>query len=150
MVVQSISAEDFAWDPTMASCCIRDLQNQLKGDALRQKLLAVDPTRPHDRVVRNSLPISEPPGAPHLSSGLVSDSQCGDEDTELAALRERRKGELLQRMQQASNAQASGFGRLNEVSGTQLLVSTHCKCIYRYVNVQGKPCICRHRSARSF
>jgi len=46
-----------------------------------------------------------------------------EEDAELSALREKRKGELQQRVQQASHAQASGYGQLNDVTGTQLLVS---------------------------
>lgn len=42
--------EDMLNDPTMSSCCLRDIQNQRKGAELRAKLLSVDPT-----AVRNKL-----------------------------------------------------------------------------------------------
>eukprot|EP00200_Dunaliella_tertiolecta_P005803 CAMPEP_0202339682 /NCGR_PEP_ID=MMETSP1126-20121109/1440_1 /ASSEMBLY_ACC=CAM_ASM_000457 /TAXON_ID=3047 /ORGANISM="Dunaliella tertiolecta, Strain CCMP1320" /LENGTH=285 /DNA_ID=CAMNT_0048930269 /DNA_START=189 /DNA_END=1046 /DNA_ORIENTATION=+ len=111
----------------MASCCIEDLKNQRKGEAIRQKLLAVDPTRSRAPVIHSSMPsVLQEALAPGSAQTAALEAAAGEgeghsEDEELAALRERRKGELRQRMQQHSRAQALGYGQLNDVTGAQLM-----------------------------
>ncbi|KAF5830954.1 hypothetical protein DUNSADRAFT_13811 [Dunaliella salina] len=137
----SIGAEDFAWDPTMAACCIEDIKNQRKGDAVRQKLLAVDPTRLRAPVISTSIPPAAlAPGSTQTEVMEAAGEEGGQsEDEELAALRVRRKGELQQRMQQNFRAQAQGFGQLNDVSGAQLMerLKSSSGCSVCHCSVEG-------------
>jgi len=63
----------------------------------------------------------------HSKEKVVHENEKGSDDDEvLAALRDKRKGELQQRVQQASFGRAAGYGQLNDVSGAQLLVRCGC------------------------
>ena len=104
-------------DPTMSQCCIRDLEHQRKGEALRQKLLAADRTskalHPHGVVL----------AAPPLRDFPMTEQRRDEEedsDEEVKTLREKRRQQLLQQARSAQRGEARG--QLIDVPASQLLV----------------------------
>ena len=64
-------------DPTMMSCCRRDIQQRRYGTQLRARLLAVDPSQKRLKQTEQAV----------LRTGLLSDWQLLDSDQEAAGLR---------------------------------------------------------------
>lgn len=122
---------DLACDPAMTMCCLQDLRNQRKADALRHKLTAADisQTSIHMRAtaLHGGLQHGEEGngGSDESSDFGSSEDEAGDgneKNGELADIRMRRMQELKQQARQEKDLQAQGYGQLNEVSEGKLLV----------------------------
>lgn len=120
-----LNEHDLACDPAMASCCLKDLENQRKGDELRRKLRECDITEVQlDMRADMFMPAVGTQGQAAGSDLDSGDLGSGD-DGELHDLRTRRMRELQQQAQAAARAHALGHGMLVDVLEAQLLVSTH-------------------------
>jgi hypothetical protein len=116
-----LDAEDLLADPTMSACCIREMKDRRRAEALRQKLSAVDISMQRQRAAASVLP-----KPPDIAQQLQEADQGSDWEresvSELEGLRAQRMQELKAAREQASQQQARGLGQLNDVPESRLLV----------------------------
>lgn len=147
-----LDAEDLLSDPTMSSCCIREMKDRRRAEALRQKLSAVDISMQRRRAAASVL--RTPPDIPqqHLGSDQGSDWE-GRPDSELEGLRAQRMQELIAQARDHASQQARGLGQLNDVSENNLLVRVNVEyhkspVLQRCVKVADRPCCQLSSTAR--
>jgi flagellar biosynthesis/type III secretory pathway protein FliH len=117
-----LDAEDMLADPTMSSCCIREIKDRRRAESLRQKLSAVDISMQRQRAAASVLPI--PPDLPQQQEADQGSDWERESDSQLEGLRVQRMEELKAQAREQASQQARGLGQLNDVPESNLLVRT--------------------------
>lgn len=141
-----LEARDLLEDPTMAACCLEDLKNQRRAEALRQKLRDADRVEQRSQLRSGVLQqgqghggwaqghgeargVSAADGVPNTAeeqhragAGQAAENSLRSADAELEELRARRMQQMQREAQQASQSASKGYGQLNDVQASQLLV----------------------------
>jgi hypothetical protein len=120
-------AEMALTDPTLSSCCARDLKEQRQAARLRSALAAADRTAARERerdravVVIGGAAMAAAAAAAAASQQQSDDDDFAEEDDNendphLIQLRDARMAELRRRAAERRSDASAGFGRLNEAS----------------------------------
>jgi len=104
-------------DPTLSSCCARDLKEQRQAATLRSALAAVDRSAAAQRERGRAVALSGEAAwaaAAARARGEQEDDDDDDDDNELARLREARLADMRRQAAARRVDGAAGFGRLND------------------------------------
>ena len=130
-------------DPTLDSCCRRDLEDQKKTAQLKSKLLSLDRTNQrlkHGSILLSTQPHGQKPLESHAAERDASDedSDFGSNDEEapdpqIERLRQMRIEEMKRKAQADSQASSLGYGCVNELHWRQVVhkaeeVGGYCIC----------------------
>lgn len=126
----ALEAEYLRNDPTLSSCCERDMRDYRKAMALKAQLTAVDPTsggvRLRQQLFRPPPAAIEPPSSA-LPPGHAavdaedSDSDFSDDEFGLDEAFAARRLELERQMRQAAKDAANGFGVVRPLGAAAFL-----------------------------
>ena len=142
--------DEMLMDPTLDSCCRRDLEDQKKAAQLKSKLLSLDRTDQRLRHADILLQSTQPQRvarshAKELDANDDEDSDFGSEeedhssDPEVARLRQLRMEEMKRTARSDTLASSLGYGRVNDISWSLLVQKAqgtegYCIC---HLSVEG-------------
>lgn len=128
--------EDMALDPALEDCCRRDLEQQIKSERIRQALQRDDRVEARQRLAAATLRTSaDAAGAAEQQEQLPDarapsrqqqqqQEQLHEGDHELQRLRQQRLRQLQAESAAKQEQRREGFGVLNTVPESSVLVST--------------------------